>query len=569
MPEASQADRALRELARREQARRRIFRDKDLPYLISLMSAVDQRDGTRFTFEHIRDPLEQGEVTTVGNRLIARDNNWRWQRHVVDELLDKNRIMFLKGRQIGVTWIVLALDVAEAIVFPDTVSLLYRQRHDDAVDNVRRWWTLYRSLPKWITERVPDGSKTGPIVVNKPDKAARPGIDGVALQFADGSFSEIIPMSSAASSGHGRSVRHVMLDEAAHIENLASIGAAVAPAAGRARISIISTANGRSNPETGEGNEFHRRWMDEGSGYTRIFLPYDLHPDRDEHWYETSPEVQELRVWQRQEQFPRNELEAFALSDRSFFDKDALTAYEELVKEPIDRFDFVPVELRAARKERNPKGHIRVFAEPVPGHDYAIGADVATGRGADYSAAYVIDLSNMELAAELHGKIEADIYARDLHYLGRMYNTALIAIESTGGYGEAVIVSLRDGVVGRPPYPRLYRHILSARPDQPISKPFGFPTNQKTRMLIVNQIEQAIRERSLPWVTVELHQELSEFVHHDHGTSPRARIGSRDDRVMACAIALEMFRLYGHHPNRRKRRRAGAHTISRPWQRAA
>jgi hypothetical protein len=85
-------------------------------------------------------------------------------------------VIFLKGRQIGVTWIVLAVDVAEAIQKPGTVSLIYRQRHDEAVDNVRRWWQLYESLPPHFTEH---------IKVIKPDRADRPGMDGVALQFPE------------------------------------------------------------------------------------------------------------------------------------------------------------------------------------------------------------------------------------------------------------------------------------------------------------------------------------------------------------------------------------------------
>lgn len=527
-----------------------------------MMRGVDQRDGSRFTFELIEAPLEPDEVSLVGNRLVARDKTWRWQRYVVDEMLARNRLMFLKGRQIGVTWIVLAVDVAEAITSPGTASLLYRQRHDDAIDNVLRWWTLYQSLPHWLVSH---------IEVRKPEKADRPGIGGVALKFPDGSFSEILPMSSAVSSGHGRSVRHVMLDEAAHIENLASIGAAVAPAAGRARISLISTANGRSNPETGDGNEFHRRWMDEGSGYTRIFLPYDVHPDRDEAWYVKASEVQELKVWQRQEQFPRNEHEAFALSDRSFFDQDALLEYADRVADTLYRLDFEQVD-RAARMVKHPNGRIRVFAEPNKDSTYAIGVDVATGRGMDYSAAYVVDLSSMELAAEYHGKIEADVFARDLHFLGRWFGTrsgcdidSMIAVETAGGYGEAVIISLRDGVAGRPPYPRLYRHVMSSRTTFQEARTFGFPTNTKTRPLILNQLEQHLRERTLPWVTNDLLMELSEFVHHDHGTSPAARSGSRDDRVLACAIGLEMFRLYGKHSKRQRRKSVRGNVVSRPW----
>ena len=522
-----------------------MFRDKDLPYLISLMTAVDQGSGTSFAFPHVAAPLEPGEVTVDGNTVRSRDHTWRWQRYIVDTLLRERRVMFLKGRQIGVTWVVLAVDVAEALTRPNTVSLIYRQREDDAIDNVQRWWTLYNSLPKWLTAH---------IRIIRPSSAPLPGRDGIQLQFPGGAISSVIPMTSASGSGHGRTVRHVMLDEAAHIENLAGIGAAVGPAVGKGRISIISTANGRHNPETGEGNEFHRRWEDEGNGYVRLFLPYDVHPDRDEVWYETSETVRELKLWQRQEQFPRNEHEAFALSDRSFFDQDAMLAYSEKIAKPLRRFDFEVMPGGAKLSPNEAGGRVRVYVEPRDGASYAIGADVATGRGADYSAAYVVDLATMELVAEYHGRVEADIYARDLHFLGRRYNDALIAVESAGGFGEAVIIALRDGVSGRPRYPHLYRHVMSSRPDKPVAKTFGFPTNTKTRPLILNQMEQALREAALPRIPGGLLSEMAEFVYHDHGTSPRARDGSRDDRVLAAAIALEMYRLYGNHPARPRRK---------------
>ena len=561
-------------LAEREIARRRVFRDRDIPYLISLMSAIDQRTGDRFTFEHIREPLAEGEVWLEGNKLRARDKNWRWQRWIVDRALRQKRCIDLKGRQIGDTWIHLAVDVAEAILMPGTTSLLFRQREDEAIDNVRRWWILYNSLPDWLLQKVPAGTKIGPVTVNKPaeGKADRPGRDGVVLKFANGSFSEIVPMTSAASSGHGRSVRRVMGDEAAHIELLLSIRAAIEPAAGNAHIDLISTANGRSNPETGDGNEFHRVWTQpEEAGYDRVFLPFDLHPERDDDWYDTAPEVQSLPVWKRQEQFPRDEHEAFALSDRSFFDPDALHEYGERIQIPLRRYDFDTIAPGSAKIAEHDQGRIRVYAEPVAGRPYAIGADVATGRGLDYSAAYVIDLTNAELAAEYHGKIEADIYAKDLHYLGRRYNTARIAVETAGGYGEAVIIALRDGAAGRRAYPNLYRHVLSSRPDRPITKTYGFPTNVKTRPLVLNQLERHLRERTLPWVTNDLLHEMTEFVHHNHGVSPRAREGSRDDRVMAAAISLEMFRMFGDIGTKRRTDRAPKRKpqMMYPWQRVA
>jgi hypothetical protein len=176
----------------------------------------------------------------------------------------------------------------------------------------------------------------------------------------------------------------------------------------------------------------------------------------------------------------------------------------------------------------------------------------------------------MAIVAELHAKLDADEYAEQLHYLGRWYGTARIAVEMGGGFGEPVIISLRDGRKGRPHYPKLYRHTIGDRPDNHQLQNYGFPMNQKTRPQVINQIEQAIRERTIPALPRSLIMECRTFVRQKTLPSPRAQDGSNDDRVMAFGIALEMYRLYGTHERRyrakTKRRRTGS--ASYPWERS-
>lgn len=256
------------------------------------------------------------------------------------------------------------------------------------------------------------------------------------------------------------------------------------------------------------------------------------------------------------------------LSGSCFFDTSALDHYRELAPVPLYRCDFEPKGFGdKASLRKHDLGHVRVFAEPDDSRAYAIGADVATGRGLDYSVAYVVDLSDMELVAELRAKVDADLYAEQLHFLGRRYNTALVAVESAGGFGEPVIAALRDGRGGRPAYPKLYRHVMSSRPDLPVSKPFGYPMNTRTRPLVLNQLEKAIREQALPYLPSNLLSECLTFCEFEEGTpSPRAQANCHDDCVMAAAIALEMYRLRGHHPKREKRiEKRRLKRARRPW----
>src|SRR5262249_54771613 len=211
-------------------------------------------------------------------------------------------------------------------------------------------------------------------------------------------------------------------------------------------------------------------------------------------------------------------------------------------------------------------GPIRVYAKPDPMHEYAIGADVATGRGFDYSCAFVIDLTSMALAAECYGKMDADEYAEQLHFLGRWYGSARIAVEMGGGYGEPVVISLRDGRKGRPHYPKLYRHAIADRADMHQLANYGFPMNAKTRPLVINQIEQAIREHSSPAMSRTLIMECRTFVRQKTLPSPRAQDGANDDRVMAFGISLELYRQFGTHPKRHRRKTRPTAKHRYPWE---
>jgi hypothetical protein len=493
----------------------------DPKMLLRRMSAVDERQASVFRF--LQEP------------------GWEWQAEFFDWVHSENRCIALKARQLGVTWLGCAYVLWTALYKPGSLSLVYRQKEEEAHENVGRCWDLMGSLPPHLLNGA---------IVEKPDRGARASGE-IRLRFPGGERSRIIAMTSASASGHGKTAAVVLLDEHSRIDRADEISKAVEPAAGRqGKVLIISTANGRSDPETGAGNHFHWLWTNaDDAGYAKRFLPWSLHPDRDDEWYTTAPEVRSLKTHERAEQYPANEHEAFALTNRTFFEAEDLDYYRSCVKEPLYRAKWQE-ESGGARPRQVEGGPIAVYVEPVERHSYAIGADVASGRGIDYSVAYVVDLGTMELVAEYRDRIDPDLYARDLHYLGRWYKNALIAVETAGGFGEAVLVPLRDGRAGRPAYPMLYRHVMSARTDMPIAKTYGFPTNSKTRPLITSNIDKAIRERTLPWVTSRLLTEMEDFVHHETGTSPRAAPGCMDDCVIAGGITLEMYRLRGHHPDR-------------------
>lgn len=504
---------------------------------------------------------------TTGDRFQFHDPGWEWQQELVRWWLREGMTLILKARQLGITWAAAGLALWYLLYKPGARVLVQSKNEDDAADVVDHVWEMFLSL---ALRELEDGSSRdyshlrNGVVVQKPGRNVRPHLD-IEFLHADGRVSQLNAMASTAGAGHGRTAALVILDEFSRHPYAREAWKAVVPAAGggateekRAKVIVISTANGVSNEQTGEGNFYHHLWTQQATyGLATKFLPWNLNPERDEAWYQRV--AMKLPARDRGEQYPLNELEAFILSGDVYFDPEALAHYAEQPLQELFRGLFIEPKPGAGqavferRQHEQAEALIRVFQEPLEGRAYAIAADVATGRGLDYSAAHVIDLSTMKIVAHLHGRIDADTYARQLHYLGRWYNTALIAPEMGGGYGEPIIVFLKDGKDGRPPYPRLYRHRAFDRHDRPQRDEWGFPMTTRTRPLVIGYLEKVLRERELEAIDAETLAELRTFVHAKTTPSPRAQEGTNDDRVLSLAIALELYRQRGHHERQKPR----------------
>ena len=509
--------------------------------LLDHVQCVDAKTGERFTFT-----------------LNDESAGWYWQRGVLDEWIRNPLNLVLKARQIGITWLAAGYALWKLLTMPGTRALLVSINEDEAIKVVNRLYDMFLSLPEHLQFEAK---------ITKPTRDARP-TTLIEFTFPDGRISTVVGLPSTRRAGHGETATIVILDEYARHEYARdSWKATFATADNGGQILVISTANGVSNEMTGEGNFFHHLYVNaESYGIETQFLAWDRHPDRDENWYVRNARA--LPAADRAEQFPRSPDDAFINTGECWFDMEALAWYaENAVLGETTRMRFIPDSTGGKAKIHYAEnGWIRVYAKPDKTHSYAIGADVATGRGFDYSCAYVIDLTSMALVAECYGKLDADEYAEQLHYLGRWYGNARIAVEMGGGFGEPVVISLRDGRKGRPHYPRLYRHAIADRPDMHQLANYGFPMNMKTRPQVINQIEQAIRERSIPALTRTLVMECRTFVRQKTLPSPRALDGCNDDRVMAFGLALEMYRQYGTHEKRVRPKHKKATPHSYPWQ---
>ena len=501
-------------------------------YLLQFVECVDAKTGERFQF----DLLTEEERQVVG--LEGKPGEWHWQRSLLDEWIAYDRWVGLKARQIGVTWLAAGLALTRLLTRPGIRVLIVSTNEEEAKKVIARIWGMFQSTPEYLKEHV---------FVTKPARGGDPSQE-IEVRHPDLRKSAILALPSTKKAGHGETANLVILDEGAYQDYLRDSWKATFPTIdGGGQIIVISTGNGVSNPATGEGNYFHFLWVNGDSmGLKKHFLAWNLHPRRDEDWYAKNANA--LPPIERAQQYPRDPEDAFLSTQPCWFDLDKLGWYSKEARLlPLWRASAKEHKPGAMRLDKNEFGEIRVYAEPVKDRRYAIGADTATGRGIDFSAAYVIDLQEMAFVAEFHAKVDHDLFSEALWTLGRWYNQAVIAIELGGGYGDTVITNLRDGKKGMKPYAKLYRHSSEIRLERQVNATYGYPMTQRTRPIVINGLEQVIRERSLPAMPDGLIAECRTFVATPTLPSPRAQEGANDDRVIAAGIALEMYRRYGHH----------------------
>lgn len=257
------------------------------------------------------------------------------------------------------------------------------------------------------------------------------------------------------------------------------------------------------NTPYGVGNFFHGAWVDAiagGNPLNPIRLYWQMHPDRDQKWYEEmSTALGPKRTAQ--------EIDGdFLSSGNTVFDLVDIKAIEECLS------DYPIINTRL-------KGQYKEFNEPDQNKEYFIGGDCATGRGTDYSAFTCMDRDGEE-AAVYKGRIPLNKYARLLGDIGEKYNFAKLAPE-TNDVGMAVTTILQDeGYPNLYFYTKLLRKKRHSRPEE--EKFPGWLTTTRNRSVIIENLEKDIRENNVIIKDPFFVQEAYTFI-YDGAGRPIAR----------------------------------------------
>jgi hypothetical protein len=419
---------------------------------------------------------------------------WDFQKGLLQKFNDYRNNVILKSRQMGISTITAAYVSWLLLFHRDKNILVIATKFSTASNLVKKVKAMIKLLPPWF------------------DQIATIDIDNRS-SFVLSNGSEIKATSTSADAGRSEALSLLVIDEAAHIDGLSDLWAALQPTmAAGGRCIALSSPNG-------VGNWFHKTYTAADAGendFHPTILHWTLHPERDQEWFEeTTRNLSRRKVAQEYEC-------NFNASGETVIHPDDLNRIFSSCCEPEHETGF----------DRN----FWIWEEYNPENKYLLVGDVSRGDGNDYSVFHIFKINTMEQVAEYRGKPTTDLFSRILFDAGKEYGDAMVVVENNN-IGFSVLEKLIDAG-----YPNLYystkgtHEYLEQYEAENVSNSVpGFTTSQKSRPLIVAKLEEFVRNELITINSNRTYQELKTFVWRNG--RPEAQRSYNDDLVMSLAIA--------------------------------
>jgi len=419
-------------------------------------------------------------------------NMYDYQEDLIQNFNDHRFNVILKARQLGISTITAAYVVWMMMFHRDKNILVIATKFSTASNLVKKVKAIIKNLPEWV-------------------RIANISVDNrTSFELSNGS--QIKASSTSADAGRSEALSLLVIDEAAHVEGLDELWTGLYPTLSTGgRCIALSTPNG-------VGNWFHQTYIDTEENKNDFFgtiLPWDVHPERDQAWFEN--ETKNMSRRQIAQELECN----FNMSGETVFHPDDMRRIDEMLCEPKHKTGF----------DRN----FWIWQEHSPEHNYLLVADVARGDGKDFSAFHVFNVETMEIAAEYQGKPTLDVFANLLTQVGSEYGNCMLAVENNS-VGWTVLDKLHESG-----YPNLYySYKTSHEYVDPVTGEYasnavpGFSMTSKTRPLVIAKMEELVRNKLIKIYSKRLYNEMKTFVWHSG--RPQAMRKYNDDLITSCAI---------------------------------
>lgn len=462
----------------------------------------------RLTKEQIKDEIKkcgQDPIYFLKNYVkiahplkgIIPFTTYDYQDDLLKDFNDYRFSIILKSRQLGISTIVAGYAAWLMLFRREKTVLVVATKFKTAANLVIKVKKMIKSIPEWL--------QISDITIDN------------AASFELGNGSSIkASTTSAKDAGRSEALSLLVVDEAAFVEGMDELWTGIKPTISTGgRCIALSTPNG-------VGNWFYKTFVGaeaQQNDFHPITLPWDVHPDRDQNWFD-----EETRNMSRRDIAQEYEC-SFNMSGETVINPDDMERLKGLIVEPIHKTGY----------DRN----YWIWEGPILGQAYAISVDTARGDGNDFSVFHVMKISPTGFiqVAEYQGKMNPDMFAMQLMGAGKEYGNCLIIVENNN-MGFNILDKLIEAE-----YPNLYwsqkgSHEYVDQMTAEISETGvipGFSTTSKTRPLIIAKLEEFIRNNLIKINSSRTLRELETFVWNNG--KPEALRGYNDDLVLALSIA--------------------------------
>lgn len=420
-----------------------------------------------------------------------------YQKEIANKIVNNRYNITCCARQSGKTTTVVAVVLWYVLFNSEKTVALLANKGETAREILGRVRLAYQHLPKWLQHGVREWNKG-------------------SVEFENNS--RIIAAATSSDTIRGYSISLLYIDECAFVENFDEFFASVAPtivSGTQTKVVLVSTPNGM--------NHFYDLWVnankpeDQNNGYVPTLVTWQDVPGRDEEW-----RINTLKtINYDQEKFDQEYNCEFHGSTNT------LIAGWKL-KELMHRYQQPKVSINGLSQ----------YELAEKDHSYVCVVDVSRGKGLDYSAFHIIDVSTMPYKQSCtfrSNTITPIDYVDIIMHACKIYNDAYVLVE-VNDVGEQVATSLA--------FDYSYDNILytknTGRLGKSISQGFspsidrGVRTTKVVKAIGCSTLKLLIEQNQLEIYDKETVIELGTF--SKKNKSYEAEEGKHDDLVMGLVL---------------------------------